>query len=289
MKRVSIDKIDSLLDPPTKTTIARWIEICVEFSVAFTRRNLPFFKATIKTLLDRLLKPSIRFLIFAKSLYLFSLILLQLKKEKRRNKREREREKFRRKGTINKGVDTIETGNGGFVRVSKTRRRGNTGPARVTELHLTQFPPCIAIIAKPRFRSKPANDDRGICVLYTFWLFCRRHALQIVARNHAAGIIIHFFEDRSREFIPLFFSLSLSLLLLPFLFLISLCFSFVSNVAGEESRSILSSISFSFDHPCFISSSSFWKRREEYSIWSNLEYFFLFSLFFRVYYSRQNF
>lgn len=104
------------------------------------------------------------------------------------------------------------------------RKRGgaaNTGPGRVTELHLTQFPAYISLSsrreAKPRFGSKPANDDRAnLCPLYILIvlsppLFANRRPEQR-RWNYS-----YFFEDRSRQFIPLFF-LSLFLPLLSFSF-----------------------------------------------------------------------
>ena len=121
------------------------------------------------------------------------------------------------------------------------RKRGgaaNTGPGRVTELHLTQFPAYISLSsrreAKPRFGSKPANDDRAnLCPLYILIvlsppLFANRRPEQR-RWNYS-----YFFEDRSRQFIPLFF-LSLFLPLLSFSFSPFLLFlSFVSNVGGEN-------------------------------------------------------
>lgn len=126
------------------------------------------------------------------------------------------------------------------------RKRGgaaNTGPARVTELHLTQFPAYIAIISSrgetARFRSKPANDDRGICVLLyiliVLSLFANRRPEQR-RWNYS-----YFFEDRSREFIPLFFLFLSS----PFLSPRFKSFSFVSNRRRGKSffrRSVFLSI-----------------------------------------------
>lgn len=139
----------------------------------------------------------------------------------------------------------IETGNGALCVFRKRGGAANTGPARVTELHLTQFPAYIAIISSrgetARFRSKPANDDRGICVLLyiliVLSLFANRRPEQR-RWNYS-----YFFEDRSREFIPLFFSLPL------------LSFSFSSlqilllRFKSSPRKIFLSSISFSFHHP----------------------------------------
>lgn len=181
-------------------------------------------KATmIETLLGRL-KPD------AKSLCLFSLILLQLKRRERKFEISQER---------------IETGNGALCVFRKRGGAANTGPARVTELHLTQFPAYIAIISSrgetARFRSKPANDDRGICVLLyiliVLSLFANRRPEQR-RWNYS-----YFFEDRSREFIPFF---SLPLLSFSFSSLQILLLRFKSS----PRKIFLSSISFSFDPPC---------------------------------------
>lgn len=137
----------------------------------------------------------------------------------------------------------IETGNGALCVFRKRGGAANTGPARVTELHLTQFPAYIAIISSrgetARFRSKPANDDRGICVLLyiliVLSLFANRRPEQR-RWNYS-----YFFEDRSREFIPLFFLFLSS----PFPSPRFKSFSFVSNRRRGKSffrRSVFLSI-----------------------------------------------
>lgn len=203
-----IDKIDTL--PTCKGSMNR--NSC----------RIYLLKATmIETLLGRL-KPD------AKSLCLFSLILLQLKRRERKFEISQER---------------IETGNGALCVFRKRGGAANTGPARVTELHLTQFPAYIAIISSrgetARFRSKPANDDRGICVLLyiliVLSLFANRRPEQR-RWNYS-----YFFEDRSREFIPLFFLFLSS----PFLSPRFKSFSFVSNRRRGKSffrRSVFLSI-----------------------------------------------
>lgn len=208
----SIKSIKSTLSPFAKAQCSMNRNSC----------RIYLLKATmIETLLGRL-KPD------AKSLCLFSLILLRLKRRERKFEISQER---------------IETGNGALCVFRKRGGAANTGPARVTELHLTQFPAYIAIISSrgetARFRSKPANDDRGICVLLyiliVLSLFANRRPEQR-RWNYS-----YFFEDRSREFIPLFFLFLSS----PFPSPRFKSFSFVSNRRRGKSffrRSVFLSI-----------------------------------------------
>lgn len=231
----SIKSIKSTLSPFAKAQCSMNRNPC----------RIYLFKATmIETLLGRL-KPD------AKSLCLFSLILLQLKRRERKFEISQER---------------IETGNGALCVFRKRGGAANTGPARVTELHLTQFPAYIAIISSrgetARFRSKPANDDRGICVLLyiliVLSLFANRRPEQR-RWNYS-----YFFEDRSREFIPLFFLFLSSFFLSPRF----KSFSFVSIVAEENLSSV--------DQFFFRSSLSSLSPLSSI-IWC-VEHFFLFSL-----------
>lgn len=218
----SIKSIKSTLSPFAKAQCSMNRNSC----------RIYLLKATmIETLLGRL-KPD------AKSLCLFSLILLRLKRRERKFEISQER---------------IETGNGALCVFRKRGGAANTGPARVTELHLTQFPAYIAIISSrgetARFRSKPANDDRGICVLLyiliVLSLFANRRPEQR-RWNYS-----YFFEDRSREFIPLFFLFLSS----PFPSPRFKSFSFVSNRRRGKSffrRSVFLSILLVLSFPSFV-------------------------------------
>lgn len=91
--------------------------------------------------------------------------------------------------TINKRVTTARTE---ALYVSKTLAI----PARlyrVTELHLTQFPVyCYHLDARQNRASDQSQPATRMS--FTFWLFCRCQALQIVAPNHAARTI-HFLPE----------------------------------------------------------------------------------------------
>ena len=112
------------------------------------------------------------------------------------------------------------------------RKRGgaaNTGPG--SELHLTQFPAYISLSsrreAKPRFGSKPANDDRAnLCPLYILIVLSPP-----LFANRRPETPLELFIFLRGPFSPIHSTLfPLSLSASPFL----LFLSFVSNIGGEN-------------------------------------------------------
>lgn len=138
----------------------------------------------------------------------------------------------------------IETGNGALCVFRKRGGAANTGPARVTELHLTQFPAYIAIIVARRNRALQIKASQrrpgNLCPFIHFDCFV---TLCKLSPGTTPLELFIFLRGPFSRIHSTFFSLPL------------LSFSFSSlqivllRFKSSPRKIFLSSISFSFHHP----------------------------------------